>query len=209
MQIFQQSKGIRLSNDLLGLVIVIVFATLLLLFWPRFTKRRAMAQTTHKVRYDARSTLLRRLGATYLGVWVIKHVVSPLDRWLYQRTDGRRVSTGRPLGPLLLLTTTGRRTGMEHTTPVYYLRDEDRLVVCNVNPGFEHPNPWTLNLQANPVARVQIGPVSGIYQAREASEAEIERYWPQLVQVWPAYQALYDRSGQRLVFVLETTEPTP
>jgi hypothetical protein len=36
----------------------------------------------------------------------------------------------------------------------------------------------TLNLRANPIARVQIGPVSGIYQACEASEAEVNRYWP-------------------------------
>jgi hypothetical protein len=49
------------------------------------------------------SAILRRLGATRLGVWVIKHVVSPLDRWLYQRTAGQRVALGRPLGPLLLL----------------------------------------------------------------------------------------------------------
>ncbi len=135
------------------------------------------------------------------------HFVSPLDRWLYRRTGGQRVSTGRPLGPLLLLTTTGRRTGMERTTPVFYLRDGDRLVVCNVNPGFERPNPWTLNLRANPVARVQVGPVSGVYQAREASEAEVERYWPDLVKVWPAYQTHYDRSGQRLVFLLEPIPP--
>jgi F420H(2)-dependent quinone reductase len=155
------------------------------------------------VRYGAGPTLLRRFGATQLGVWVIKHVVSPLDSWLYQRTGGRRVALGTPLGPLLLLTTTGRRTGRDRTTPVFYLRDGDRLVVCNVNPGFERPNPWTLNLRANPVARVQIGPVSGVYQAREASEAEVERYWPDLVKVWPAYQTHYDRSGQRLVFLLE------
>lgn len=154
------------------------------------------------------AAVLRRLGATRIGVWVIKHVVSPLDRWLYQRTGGERVALGRPLGPLLLLTTTGRRSGKEHTTPVYYLRDGNRLVLCNVNPGFERPNPWTLNLRANPTARVQIGKVCGIYQAREASEAEVDHYWPQLVQVWPAYQTFYDRSGQRLIFVLEPAEPS-
>ena len=159
-----------------------------------------------EVRHSAGSALLQRLGATRLGTWVIKHVVSPLDRWLYQATSGRRVAIGRPLGPLLLLTTTGRRTGTERTTPVFYLREGERLVVCNVNPGFERPNPWTLNLRANPTARVQIGKVRGIYQARDASQAEVDRYWPHLVTVWPAYQTFYDRGGQRLVFVLEPIE---
>jgi F420H(2)-dependent quinone reductase len=159
-----------------------------------------------EVRHSAGPALLQRLGATRLGTWFIKHVVSPLDRWLYQATSGRCVAIGRPLGPLLLLTTTGRRTGVERTTPVFYLRDGERLVVCNVNPGFERPNPWTLNLRANATARVQIGKVRSIYQAREASQAEVDRYWPHLVAVWPAYQTFYDRSGQRLVFVLDPRE---
>ncbi len=73
--------------------------------------------------------LLRRLGGTSLGVWVIKHIVSPLDRRLYRWTGGRRVALGRPLAPRLLLTTTGRHTGLERTVPVFYLRDGDRLVL--------------------------------------------------------------------------------
>lgn len=51
------------------------------------------------------SELLRWIGATLLGVWTIKHAVSPLDRWIYEQTGGRRLSTGRPLGRILLLTT--------------------------------------------------------------------------------------------------------
>src|SRR5262249_17531272 len=107
------------------------------------------------------------------------------------------------LAPRLLLTTTGRRTGLERTVPIFYLRDGDRLVMCNVNPGFEHPNPWTLNLRAYPLARVQIGSTSGIYRACEATADEVARYWPQLVRIWPAYQAFYKRGGERTIFVLE------
>ena len=113
---------------------------------------------------SAGPVILQRFGATRPGVWVIKHLVSPLDRWLYQRTGGRRVSTGKSLGPLLLLTTTGRRSGKARTTPVFFLRDDDQIIVCNVNPGFESPNPWTLNLRANPTTQVQIGPERGIFR---------------------------------------------
>jgi deazaflavin-dependent oxidoreductase (nitroreductase family) len=146
---------------------------------------------------------LQRLGATSLGVWAIKHLLSPLDRRLYRWTGGRRIALGRPLAPRLLLTTIGRHTGQGRTVPLFYLREGDRLIICNVNPGFERPNPWTLNLQAHPLARVQFGSIRGTYQARKAARGEVERYWPRLVRIWPAYQAFYERGGERTIFVLE------
>lgn len=147
--------------------------------------------------------LRQRLGSASLSVWVIKHAISPLDRLLYRWTGGWEFKLGSLLAPRLLLTTRGRRTNREHTVPVFYLRDGDQLIVCNVNPGFEHPNPWTINLRAYPYARVQIGSKSGAYHACEATAQEIERYWPQLVRIWPAYQTHFDRSGQRSIFILE------
>jgi len=145
----------------------------------------------------------RRLGGMQIGVHVIKYIVAPLDRWLYRLTRGRILSTGRPIGPILLLTTTGRRTGKSHTTPVFYVREGKRLIICNVNPGFEHENPWTLNLRAHPVATVQVGRVVTAYRARVATEQEVERYWSHLVDIWPAYQVYYARGEQRVLFVLE------
>jgi deazaflavin-dependent oxidoreductase (nitroreductase family) len=136
-------------------------------------------------------------------LWEIKNLFSPLDRRLYRWTGGRGVMLGQPLAPRLLITTTGRRTGREHTIPVFYLHDGNRIVICNVNPGFEHPNPWTLNLRAHPVARVRIGATTDTYHARVATEQEVERYWPRLVALWPAYQAFYQRGGARTLFVLE------
>jgi deazaflavin-dependent oxidoreductase (nitroreductase family) len=149
------------------------------------------------------SSALRQIGATRVGVWIIKHIVSPLDRWLYRWTNGRFLTSGRPLAPTLLLTTTGRKTGQPRTTPVFYLRDGDRVIICNVNPGFERPNPWTLNIRANKIVRAQISSKRQSYEAREATAAEIEKYWPQLVKMWPAYQRHFENSGQRSIFILE------
>ena len=43
-------------------------------------------------------------------------------------------------------------------------------------------------------------------RAHAATQPELDRYWPRLTQVWPAYQTFYDRGGQRSVFVLEPQE---
>ena len=149
--------------------------------------------------------LAQRLGGTRLGVLAIGRIISPLQRQLYRRTGGRLSLTGR--APVLLLTTTGRRTGKARTVPLLYLRDGDRLVICNVNPGFERPNPWVLNLRAQPHAQVQIGRRTASMTARPASDDELGRYWPQLTKVWPAYQAFYHHGGKRSVFVLEPDGP--
>jgi deazaflavin-dependent oxidoreductase (nitroreductase family) len=144
---------------------------------------------------------VQRLGGTRLGVLAIGRVVSPLQRRLHRWTGGRISLTGR--APVLLLTTRGRRTGKERTVPLFYLPDADHLVVCNVDPGFERPNPWTLNLRAEPRARVDLGRTRSEVVAREASADELDRYWPRLTELWPAYQAYADRGGRRSVFVLD------
>ena len=136
-----------------------------------------------------------------MGVLAIGRVVSPLQRQLYRMTDGRFSLTGA--APVLLLTTIGRRTGRGRTVPLLYLRDGGRLVVCNVNPGFERTNPWVLNLRAQPDARVQIRREVFDVVGREASPAELKRFWPRLTTMWPAYQTFYDQGGKRSVFVLD------
>ncbi|WP_160148943.1 nitroreductase/quinone reductase family protein [Amycolatopsis alkalitolerans] len=148
--------------------------------------------------------VVRGVGGTRPGVVVIGRVVSPVQRWLYRATRGRVSLTGQ--APVLLITTTGRRTGKERTVPLLYLRDGERFVVCNVNPGFERPNPWTLNLRAHPHVHVQVGRDTFDVLAHEASVDELDRYWPDLTRIWPAYQAFHDKGGARSVFVLERTE---
>src|ERR1700683_4643415 len=73
-----------------------------------------------------------------------------------------RPSRGRLFGqiagtPVLLLTTVGRRSGQPRTVPVVYLPDGKRLVVIGSNAGHRAAPAWSLNLEANPVAEVEVG----------------------------------------------------
>jgi deazaflavin-dependent oxidoreductase (nitroreductase family) len=72
-----------------------------------------------------------------------------------------RASDGNVAGhfagaPLLLLTTTGARTGREHTTPVVYARDGDRLLVFGSKAGAPTHPAWYHNLVANPTVTVEL-----------------------------------------------------
>lgn len=146
---------------------------------------------------------LMSLGASRIGVWSIKHIVAPLHRRLYRATGGRAFRWGRRGRNILLLTTMGRRTGKARTTPVFFLRDGDTYVVCNVRPQSERTNPWVRNMVADPNVAIQVGPDRFRCRAREATAGELEQYWPQLVSLWPSYREHFQRGGERSVFLLE------
>src|SRR5438128_12463725 len=77
--------------------------------------------------------------------------IGKLNVPLYRLTRGRLLGrVGR--APVLLLTTTGRRSGQPRTAPVVYLADGDRLAVIGSNAGNPRPPAWALNLRAHPDA---------------------------------------------------------
>jgi len=96
---------------------------------------------------------------------------------IYKGTGGR---IGRRLAgtPTLLLTTTGRKTSLERTNALSYLKDGDAWVVVGSNGGSDRPPSWLLNLNANPKVRVQDGTRRYAATARIASAEEHERLWP-------------------------------
>ena len=80
--------------------------------------------------------------------------VTRLHAWVYRRSGGRVL--GRMGGqPVLLLQTTGRRSGLTRTTPVQYLADGDTFVVVASNAGAARPPAWYLNLRADPHAQIR------------------------------------------------------
>jgi F420H(2)-dependent quinone reductase len=148
--------------------------------------------------------LARGAGGTPVGVWGIKNLLSPAQRTIYRLSRGRVSLTGRL--PVLLLTTTGRRSGRSRTVPVFYLGDDDRFVICNVRPPGERVNPWVLNIRAHPDVSLEVSGRTLHACAREATEVEVARFWPRLVSLWPAYEDFRSAGGQRSVFVLESVQ---
>jgi deazaflavin-dependent oxidoreductase (nitroreductase family) len=151
---------------------------------------------------SVRSRVLRWLGHRRWFAAAGRRFGAPVDRVLYRATRGKVCSTAG-VAPVILLTTTGRRSVRERTTPVMYLRDGDRFVVSSENFGQERSAAWPLNLLADPRATVQIGAQTVACRARLLDEEEADRYWPRLVEVWPAHETYRARSGKRHTFVLE------
>jgi deazaflavin-dependent oxidoreductase (nitroreductase family) len=99
---------------------------------------------------------------------------------------------------VLLLTTTGRKSGIERTTPLVYMPHGDQLVVYPSNGGKETPPSWWLNLQSDPTATVQIGKHTHRVVARKATDAEYEHIWPQ-AERYNAHWRDYARNVARAI----------
>lgn len=107
--------------------------------------------------------------------------------------------------PLLLLTTTGAKSGQRHTTPLVYLPDGDRQFIFASKGGAPtHPD-WYHNLVAHPEVTVEVGNGSGT-ETFEATATVItgeerDRLYAQQVQVFPAF-AEYQTKTNRLIPVI-------
>src|SRR5215218_9730456 len=102
---------------------------------------------------------------------------------LYRLTNGRIGGLFVAGSPILLLTTTGRRTGKRRTRPLAYVRDKDRYVLCASTGGSPtHPG-WYHNLSATGRAEIQVGPEHLAVSARTADAAERSRLFPRFADV--------------------------
>jgi F420H(2)-dependent quinone reductase len=121
----------------------------------------------------------------------------------------QRLSRGRVLNrvagmPVLLLTTTGRRSGKPRTTPLTFFRDGANLVVIASNGGADRPPDWSLNLEQNPRAVVKIGTEELTVQARTASPEERTRLWVRITATYSGY-GRYQQKAARQIPVLILT----
>ena len=105
---------------------------------------------------------------------------------------------------LVLLTTTGRRSGASRTTPMMFHRDGDRLLVVASNVGAAaHPD-WYLNLAADPHVTVEVGDERYEALATPLSGDDRVRTWTMLKQTYPFF-ADHDAKTARDIPVVALT----
>ncbi len=120
------------------------------------------------------------------------------------RANGGKV-TGRFEGrPLLLLTTTGAKSGQPRTMPLVYTTDGDKLVIIASKGGSDANPDWYHNLVANPEATVELPGETFRVRARQTEEEERRRLYDAQAAQMPAF-ADYEKKTTREIplFVLE------
>ena len=120
---------------------------------------------------------------------------------VYRQTDGERGYHWRG-GVILLLTTIGRHSGEPRTTPLLHLTDgEDRWVVIASKGGAPEQPGWYWNLEAQPVAEIQVKDERIQVRAHTAEGEDRERLWGLMADMWPAYNE-YQRKTNRTIPVV-------
>ena len=120
----------------------------------------------------------------------------------YRETGGEVGHIWKRGTKILLLTTTGRKTGRQTTTPLIYEQDGDRYVVIASQGGAPtHPG-WYLNLSKTPEVEVQVKDEVFRARARTAEGEERERLWRLAARQWPDYDKYVKRTDRRIPLVV-------
>jgi proline iminopeptidase len=122
----------------------------------------------------------------------------------YRETGGEVGHIWKEGSTVLLLTTTGRKTGKKRTTPLIYAEDGDRYVIVASQGGApEHPG-WYRNLDKTPEVELQVRDEVFPARARTAQGEERDRLWWKANEVWPHYEEYQQRTDREIpVVVLE------
>ena len=158
------------------------------------------------VRWGKETSRLRpalvAFAASPVGSWLVR-TLTPIDRRLLTRSRGRFTVLGPVGAPVLLLTTTGRKSGLPRTTPLIYLREPGRVSVVASNFGQAHHPAWSGNLLADPHATVTIGGRDVSCRATALEGAERDRVYAAFEELARTYAVYKDRTARDIrVFTL-------
>jgi deazaflavin-dependent oxidoreductase (nitroreductase family) len=150
--------------------------------------------------------LVRRFAAGGPGSWLFARVAPQIDRPVHKLTRGRHTFASLISGlPVVMLTTTGAKSGQQRTVPVLGIPTSDGLAVIASNWGQRRHPAWYHNLRAHPEAEIAVDGDRRRVRAVEADEERRSRIWEEGLRVYPGFGQYERRASQRRisVFVLE------
>ena len=122
---------------------------------------------------------------------------------VYRETNGEKGYLWNGV-PILLMTSTGRKSGQERTIPIIFTPYGDSWVIMASRGGSPtHPG-WYHNVQENPNVKVQVK--GDVYEAvaRTAPSPEREAIWAEAVKAWPNYNVYQSRTERQIPVVVLT-----
>ena len=104
--------------------------------------------------------------------------------------------------PVVVLATTGSKSGRLRTTPLVALLEDDKVILIASSFGNTKNPGWYHNLKASPQVKILWNSGSGTYLAREVDGDERENYWQKAVRQYSGYAEYQVRAGSRRIPVI-------
>lgn len=146
--------------------------------------------------------LLRRFAASGPGSWLFALVLHRIDRPVYRLTRGRHTFSSLVSGlPVVMLTTTGAKSGKPRTVPVLGIPAEGSMAIIASNFGQEHHPAWYHNLQARPEAEVAVHGQRRRVRAAEAQGQQRALIWQNALRFYPGFSQYERRADHRRISV--------
>jgi deazaflavin-dependent oxidoreductase (nitroreductase family) len=152
--------------------------------------------------------VMRLSGAVPPITWFYARALHHIDRLVYRASRGRTTFTSWVAGlPIMMLTTTGARTGRRRTLPVIGVPHDETVVVIASNYGQDNNPAWYHNLRAHPHAHILFEGERRNVVARELSGDEREHWYARGVEIYPGWTE-YRKRTHREIPVIEL-RPAP
>ena len=162
-----------------------------------------------KTHYSFLNIIIQRISSTRLVSRFFARNLYRIDEFYLKLSHGRRTLTQVLSGlPVVLLTTTGARSGLARTMPLACIPDPDhphQFAVIASNLGQPHHPAWYYNLKAHPRATGIIDRQVETYITHEANDEEYARLWQVATEIYPGYQLYQKRFGKRRIPIMVLT----
>ena len=147
--------------------------------------------------------MMHYIAASAIGATVFSKLLHYVDPKL-MRLSQDRLSIPKVVAglPVVILTSTGAKSGQARTMPVMGVPDGDNIVLIASNWGQSRNPAWYYNLQAHPVAELKFNGHTGTYIAREVADPdEYRRLWQKATEIYMGFDKYQQRAGRKIPII--------